>query len=207
MIRKRKSDMKLLSIMIWVLFFTCMNSFAQKGYEKGFVVLNTKDTLFGLIKDRKEHPFERLYKKIKFKGKRGKARYKPTQILAYKKGGSTFESVWISDSGGFLNQDYSVSAGVGELHFLKVVQKGFLSYYYWEYQDADSGYFDSVGYFKKEDDPVLVRVSQGIFGLRRKKLGDFLDDYPDLALKIRNKKIKNPREIVDIYNNWKEKNP
>ena len=106
--KRRISKTTSVKVVIWILVFTYINSFAQKGYEKGFVVLNTKDTLYGLIKDRKEHPFERLYKKIKFKGKRGKARYKPSQILAYKKGESTFESVWISDSGGFLNQDYGM---------------------------------------------------------------------------------------------------
>ncbi len=200
--------MKQISYRILLLFLAipCFYSFAQKGYEEGYVVLNSKDTLYGLVKDRKEHPFGRLYKKIKFKGKKGASKYKPSRILGYKKGGSTYESMWISSTGKFFDQNYKVIQGVGELDFLKVVQKGFLSYYYWEFEDADSGYIDSVGYFKREDSPMLVRVTQGIFGLKRKNLATFLEDCPDLALKIRNDMIKDPQAIVTFYNNCTKKN-
>ncbi len=203
MIKKRRSYRIL--VLLMSMFVLSFYGNAQKGYEEGFVVLNSKDTLYGSIKDRKEHPFGKLYKKIRFKGKRT-TKYKPSQILAYKKGGSTFESKWISSSGGFLNQNCTIILGVGEPRFLKVVQKGFLSYYYLEHEDEDSGYIESVGYFKKEDDPSLIRVSQGVFGLRRKNLTQFLDDCPDLAVEIKNKITKNPREIVTRYNNCKRKN-
>lgn len=100
--------------------FLSFVSYAQKGYEKGFVVLNTKDTLYGFVKDRKTGSFEKLYEKIKFKGERRRAKYKPSQILEYKK---------------------------GEFHFLKVVQKEFLTYYYWEFKAPDSGYIDTIRIF------------------------------------------------------------
>ncbi len=205
--KKRRTDMKLIYMLMAFILSTQLTSFAQKGYEAGYIVLSMKDTLHGSVKDRKDHPFGGLYKKIKFKNKRGKRTYKPSQILSYKRGEDLFESVWLSAaSSGFLNQDYKVTPSVGEQHFLKVVHKGFLSYYHWEYEDDDSGYIDTVGYFKKEGNSLLVRASQGILGLRRKRLAKFFDDCPKLAMKIRNKTIDNPTEIVEFYNKWKKEN-
>jgi hypothetical protein len=39
---------------------------AQKGYEPGYVVNQSLDTIHGTIKDRKEPPFAKLYPKIRF---------------------------------------------------------------------------------------------------------------------------------------------
>ncbi len=204
--KKRQADMKLMYVFLTFILSTPLTCFAQKGYEAGYVVLSINDTLHGTVKDRKDHPFGGLYKRIKFKNKRGKRTYRPNQILGYKRGESLFERMWLSASKGFLNQNYRVFPGVGKQHFLKVVHKGFLSYYYWEFEDDDSGYIDRVGYFKKQGDSSLVRVSQGIFGLRRKSLAKFFDDCPELAMKIRNKTIHNPIEIVQFYNAWKGEN-
>lgn len=177
----------------------------QKNFEAGYIVLNNQDTLYGFIKDRKPHPFGGLYKKIKFKGKSRKSKFGPREILAYKKGGSIFESLWVGDSGKLFDQSLMATQDAGEAAFFKVAARGFLSYYHREFEDADSGYIDYIAYFKKEDNSKMVRVNQGLFGVRRKALIQFFNDCPPLAEKIRNKEIKDAFEIARFYNEWKKK--
>ncbi|MEP3210766.1 MAG: hypothetical protein ABJN95_16305 [Maribacter sp.] len=181
-----------------------LQSAAQNDAQEGYVVTSANDTLYGLLRDRKTGAFSKLYKKVKFKGKRGKSRYGPKEIKSYTIGSSTFESLQIIQTGGFLDDEYTESAA-GDFQFLKVVAKGSLCYYLMEFEDADSGYIDTIAFFKKEDGHTLVRVNQGLFGLKRKKLALFLSDCPELAQNIINKRIKHPMEIVRFYNNWKHK--
>lgn len=179
--------------------------FGQKNFEAGYVVLKSQDTLYGLVKDRKPHPFGGLYKKIKFKGKSRKSNFGPRDILAYKQGGSTFESLWVANSGKLFDQNLMATKNVGEAAFFKVAARGFLSYYHREFEDADSDYIDYIAYFKKEDHPKMVRVDQGLFGLRRQALIQFFNDCPPLVEKIRNKEIKDAFAIARFYNDWKKK--
>jgi hypothetical protein len=72
-----------------------------------------------------------------------------------------------------------------------------------EFQDADSGYFDYFSYFKKRNGTELVRTTQGIFGLRKKRLAVFFSDYPTLVAKIINKELKSAHEVAIFYNEWK----
>lgn len=178
---------------------------AQKGFEEGYVVTRSKDTLYGKIRDRKSGAFSSLYKKIKFRGKKGKSKYSPKEIIAYKIGAFHFESLPIVHHGWFFDEQLTVSLN-GDFQFLKVIAKGHLSYYLMEFEDPDSGSIDTTGFFKKSDGSTLVRVNQGIFGLKRKKLAAFFSDCPELSQKIQTKQIKTPLEIVDFYNNWKAHN-
>ncbi|MFT6371089.1 MAG: hypothetical protein ACJAWH_002174 [Maribacter sp.] len=50
----------------------------------------------------------------------------------------------------------------------------------------------------------MVRETQGIFGVKRKRLSHFFTDCLPLAAKIQNKELKYVFEIVDFYNEWKE---
>ncbi len=177
--------------------------FGQKHFEQGFVVLKNNDTLYGLIKDRKPHPFSALYKKIRFKGEEGKFRFGPDRLLSYKKGANLFETLWVEDTGKFFDQNFASHKGSGKPVFLKVVEKGFLTYYHWEHEDPDSGYIDFIGYFKKENDPSLIRATQGIFGLRRKHLINYVSDCPPLVQKLADKEIDSAIEVTRFYNEWK----
>ncbi len=40
----------------------------QKEYQKGYIVTNSNDTLYGKIRDRKLPPFGTIYKKIRLRG-------------------------------------------------------------------------------------------------------------------------------------------
>lgn len=188
------------------LFLFCLlhfSMFGQKHYEEGFVVLNNQDTIYGLIKDRQPHPFARLYKKIKFKGENGGSKYGPKQIMSYRKGKNTFESLWINETGHFLNQNYTSIPNSGERQFLKVVEKGYLTYYQLEFEDGESDFIHTIDLFKKRDDNALIRVSQGLFGLKRKSLIRFFNDCPSLVKMIERKEIKYPYEVAKFYNKLK----
>ena len=178
--------------------------FAQKDFQNGYIVTNENDTLIGLVKDRKEPPFGKLYDKVIFKKGRKKKKYGPNDIIAYKRGYNEFESLWIQDNAYPFQGKYLSDPNYGNKEFLKVIVKGYLSYYYWEFEDSESDYIDSIGLYKREDEDSFARVSQGIFGLKKKSLAKYFIDYPDLASKIEYGELKDPVEIVRIYNLWIE---
>jgi hypothetical protein len=108
-----------------LLFFYSKPILAQKHFEEGFIVLNNGDTITGFIKDRKPDPFGKLYKKIRYKGK-GKSKYGPHEILAYKKGKILFESIGLASKIGFLNQDYNLTSNEKERVFIRVCKSLFI---------------------------------------------------------------------------------
>jgi hypothetical protein len=188
------------------LLFTIL-IYAQKDYELGYIIKNDNDTLRGLVKDRKPPPFGKLYKKVYFKKKHKRRKYSPGQIIGYKQGSREFESMWIDISNHLFNEKYTSIPNYGEKEFLKVVEKGYLTYYHREFEDSESDYIDEIGLFKRADENSLIRVTQGIFGLKKKKLKLYFNDCPELVKKIENKEFKSPIEIVRFYNSWKIKNP
>ena len=191
-----------LFIPIFILIGWPQEIIAQNGFQEGYVVTKTNDTLYGVVRDRKLGAFVRLYKKIKFKGKKGKSKYAATDLIAYKIGDITFEIMKISRTGQFFNQQLQLS-DEGDYEFFKVIHKGNLSYYMLEFEDADSGHIDANAYFKKENENILIRVNQGIFGLKRKKLARYFSDYTELSQRILNKQLNSALEIVHFYNAWK----
>ena len=179
--------------------------FSQKYYEDGYIITNNNDTLIGLVKDRKPPPFGKLYNKVYFKKKHKKKKYSPKQILGYKQGSREFESLWIDVSSHLFNEKYTSIQNKGEKEFLKIVVQGYLSYYQREFEDSESDYINQIGLYKREDENFLVRVTQGVFGLKKKNLEVYFKDYPELMLKIKNGELKDPIEIVNFYNVWKMK--
>lgn len=186
-------------IPIFILIGWPQEIIAQNGFQEGYVVTKTNDTLYGVVRDRKLGAFARLYKKIKFKGKKGKSKYAAKDLIAYKIGDITFEIMKISRTGQFFNQQLQLSDD-GDYEFFKVIHKGNLSYYMLEFEDADSGHIDANAYFNKENEDILIRVNQGIFGLKRKKLARYFSDYTELSQRILNKQLNSALEIVHFYN-------
>lgn len=181
--------------------------FGQKDYHNGYIVTNKIDTLMGRVKDRKSPPFGKLYKKVRFKDKNIIARkYRPKQIKGYKQGNNQYESIWIEVSNSFFRETYSSIPNSGEKHFLKIIVKGYLTFYQWEYEDDESDFIWSIPLYKREDEPSLVRVTQGVFGLKKKNLAKYFHDCPTLVEKIENGELKDPVEIANYYNEWKADN-
>lgn len=175
---------------------------AQKIYTPGHVILNSGDTLQGEIQDR-NFSKDKLYKKIKFKNNKGKiTRYSPYDISGYKVGDTEFESLWYKEYNEFFIFHYANRYGFGNKIFLRVLERGYLTCYFLEYIDADTGYLNGFELFKREGEDYFARATQGIFGLKKKKLSEYFKDCPLLTEKIESEEITKPLEVVDFYNNF-----
>lgn len=199
-------SIKLSIILILVSFSSCaIKNPARRGFEPGYVVTWQNDTIAGYVRDRSDSNFPDLYRKIRFRSSDGKGhKYGPKQIKAYQKGFESFETLWIHTFREFLVTRYISQPGVGKPHFMKIVRKGYLSYYHWEYVDGEFQDIEHIPLFKREDGYSMVRVTQGILGLKKKRLSEFFQDCPDLVNKINAGEIRNPFEIHDFYNQWVE---
>lgn len=196
------------SILIFAFLILPFLSFGQKDYQSGYIITNKNDTLTGQVKDRKLPPFGKLYKKIRFKGNITiRRKYGAHQIAGYRQGDNQFESLWIDVSHDIFREKYTSIPNSGEKCFLKVILRGYLTYYHWEFQDPESEYIDKISLYKKKDEPSLVKVTQGVFGLKKKRLAEYFQDCPGLVNKIESGELKDPVEIAKFYNKWKEYNP
>lgn len=173
----------------------------KRGYASGYVITLEGDTIRGLVKDRSLGTFETLYRKIRFKSRWRKRKYRPDEIRGYGYKGYHFESVQISEDAAFFRFDYYSDPGVQPV-FLRVVQRiPGLVLYAWEYEEDDTSYIEDFPLFYRTEEDKWVRATQGIFGLKRKKLIPFFADCPALALGIQEKTVKNVFDILDIWEN------
>ncbi|MBK6264857.1 hypothetical protein JKA74_07400 [Marivirga sp. S37H4] len=177
---------------------------AQNGYQSGYVVTIDKDTIYGELKDRSSEPFGKLYKQVRLKRNLFFAkRFSPKEISMYKIGNDVYRSIWLLEENVFLTTSYSSRYGEGGKVFVKMIVSGEVDYYQLEFRDADSGYYDYIPLYKKTGQSEMVRVTQGVLGLKQKQLVHFFNDYPLLVKKIQEKLIKDPVEIAELYNAWK----
>lgn len=188
-----------------ILLFLTGNSFSQKDYINGYVILNNSDTLYGKIKDRKTGSFGKLYTKIKFKPQQGRIKkYSPNDLTGYKTGESCFVSMWFHESNQFLNPEAQSRPHLGEKRFLKLVISGYLSFYHLEYINED-GNLDYTAYFKRQNESLMVFARYGLFGLNKKQLVAYFKDCPELQQKISSKEFTTPYEVIVFYNDWYSK--
>jgi len=196
-------------ILIFIYFLFPVKSYSQGFYVQGYVVTNNNDTLYGYVKDRDPVPYGSIYNKVRFKDN-PKAffakKYSPDDIFAYKCGEFIYESLWYKIETNFIFEEYKSIPGFGEKKFFKVILKDYLSYYQLEYNDSESNYVDAIDLFKRQDDNYFVKVTQGIFGLKKNKLMAYFRDCPELAGKIQSKQITNPLDVAIYYNTWKQQN-
>ncbi|NHF59010.1 hypothetical protein FK220_006645 [Flavobacteriaceae bacterium TP-CH-4] len=186
-------------IPLTVFFFLIFASvFAQNDYQKGYVITLENDTLWGYIKDRKPTG---LLPKIRFKGNNMKKRFGPTKIIGYQVGDRYYESIWVDKQSRFLRENVVSISGKGERIFLRLLEKGKLVHYILEFQDQGEQLVQEIDYFKKEGSPQLIRVTQGLLGLKRKRVMAFLRDCPSLTERIERKTLKHAGEIASYYNN------
>lgn len=173
---------------------------AQNEYEPGYIILNNNDTIYGNIKDRTD---DKLFNKIRFRQENKKTdRYSAYDIKGYKKGIYSFESLWYKEETEFLRFHYFNRGGYGEKVFLKVLVKGELSCYAKEYIQDDNFYLDYFELFKRDGENKFERATQGLFGLKKKRLTRYFFDCPNLVKKINNNSIKNPLDVVTYYNEF-----
>lgn len=186
--------------LLTLFFLISISLYGQKNYEKGYVVNMNNDTLYGKIKDRKSGIFPKIYRKIRFKkeGSFFKKKYNPTQIVGYKAGERVYESIGIEKESFLFKTQYFVTSSSPKF-FLRAVHKGSLSYYHWEYVDHEFNALDYIPLFYIEGRAEMVRVTQGILGLKKKILSEYFSDCPALVRKIEEKETRTPKDIIELY--------
>ncbi|MFA0960178.1 hypothetical protein AB9P05_00050 [Roseivirga sp. BDSF3-8] len=173
---------------------------AKNGYQKGYLVTLENDTLYGEIKDRRPGTFTEIYDRIRFKkdGALFRKKYAPEEIKSYKAGDRLYESVGLETRSRFLKTTY-LTGPAHEKVFLRVIEKGTLTYYQWEYIDYDNNTVWYIPLFHKENSSEMVRVTQGLFGLKKKVLSTYLSDCPSLQQKMESKEVTTPLEVLNYY--------
>lgn len=193
------SSGKVLGLTFLALMSCCLfQTINAQSFERGYIVLNSNDTLFGSVKDRNDGA---LFKKIRFKNERGIVkRYTAEDILSYKSGIHTYESLWYAEESHFFKFNYYSRPGYGHKVFLKVLVKGRLTCYAKEFVYDDNDFFDQFELFLRDGDDSMARATQGIFGLKKKRLIDYFWDCPSLVSKIHNGTITKTLDVVAYYN-------
>ncbi len=185
-------------LIIGLLLIYVTSALAQRDFLEGYVVLNSGDTLYGLVKDRKDGFSAKLLDRIILKHKKKRLKFRPDQLMAYSRAGSNFHSVPFSRGNDLLRVS---RIKIGQKHFLKVYIAGYLTLYMDEYVDDSGPNFDGNFYLIREDELQYVQVSMLFF---RKKLVPYFDDAPHIAKAIedRDYRYRDLIEIVTEYNKW-----
>ena len=173
----------------------------KKGYSQGYIINLEGDIVEGWVKDRSSGTFFELYKRIRFKpeGSLLNKKYSPDEILGYGKNDQHFESVPLYEETAFFKFRYYVHEDYDRI-FLKVVSMNAdLTYFHWEYVDSESNYLDYTPLFYREGSDEMVRVTQGIRGLKRKRLIEYFWDCPALVKAIEKKELNGIDEVYNFY--------
>ncbi|MFP2994411.1 hypothetical protein ABN763_00805 [Spongiivirga sp. MCCC 1A20706] len=190
------------NILVSLLVLFCIPTlYSQKNFQSGYVVLNNQDTIYGKIQDRNINK-ARLFEKIKFRADNGgRMKYGPEDLISYTINGQVFESKWFDEDANLFRLYYSHKKGTGEKVFLRLDRKGEMSVYTKEFTDDDCSYIDGFELFLKEGDYYFQRATQGIFGLKKKKLASYFSDCPKLVTQLNDRTFKYAFELADFYNN------
>lgn len=173
----------------------------KKDYYKGYIVNLSYDTISGFIQDREEGTFEDLHKRVHFKpeGKIWKKKYSPKDILGYGYENHVFESVPLKEEMDLFVVKYFTLPTSPKV-FLKLIQRNdHLTYYLQEFVDYDNFVIDNYPLFHKNGSDEMVRVTQGILGLKKKRLIAYFFDCSALISAIDRNELKQPQEVFDFY--------
>ena len=196
---KNKFSLSLLAGFLIISF-----SNAQGGFESGYVITNSSDTLFGNVKAK--YTIGAGQHKIFFQtpGSSEKKKFFAPDIKEFKKGRDVFEVInmnKIVQAGVFASGYYDTSA------FAQVLVKGFLSLYeIFERTNTGSGPYGGGGtvtntywLLKKRNSSSFYKVK--FFGYKKQMLA-FFDDCRSLQDKITDRELKRSDmvEIVNFYN-------
>jgi hypothetical protein len=189
-------------ILLILFAFTIIPIHAQKkGYSRGYIINPEGETVEGRIKDRSSGPFLNLYTRIRFKPDKAlvKRKYSPVEILGYGFNAQHYESLPLVEEAAFFKFRYYLHESNDRV-FLKVISgNDDLTYYHWEYVDSESNYLDYIPLFYREGSDEMVRVTQGIRGLKRNGLIDYFWDCPELVQAIEKKELNEIHEVYNFY--------
>jgi len=173
----------------------------RKNYSPGYIISLEGDTLEGWVKDRSAGAFTEIYSRIRFKDEKVLFRktYKPHMIKGYACDERVYESVPLKEESSFFRFRYVINDSYERVFLRVIAREEPLTYYHWEYMDDDSNYLDHIPLFYLTGTHQMVRVSQGILGLKRKRLIEYFHDCHGLADAINSKRLKEVDEVYEFY--------
>jgi len=189
-------------IILAVLMFLPLHA-QKKDYFPGYIITLEGDTLKGWIKDRSPGTFIELYPRIRFKDANSlfRKKYGPDQILGYSCNNRVYESLPLYEESSFFAFRYFLHDSYDRVFLRLIARDEPLTYYHWEYVDDDSNYLDYIPLFYLDGSDQMVRVTQGILGLKRKRLIEYFHDCYNLADAIYRKRLNEIDEVYNFYLN------
>lgn len=191
----------------YLILFFILSSLAEaakcqkKDYFEGYIITQNSDTIRGLVSDRDSGPYQELYSKIRFieDGTRKRKKYSPDQILGYGYDNSHFISIGLKEEFILFVNKYFVGSNYPKV-FLKLIEtNSHLTYYRKEFIHDDNQFLDDFPLFHINGSSQMVRVTQGLLGLKRKRLSEYFNDCPELVEKINQLEINTTNEVYDFY--------
>ena len=191
------------------LFFISYIAFSQEGYEVGYIITNSGDTIKGKIKDRKYIPDPPNSDKIKFIDAKGKkCKITPDKVSEYcRKGILFFRTLPIGMEG---KQKFAQVLEYGEVILFGYIDNSFVSATISSVaptgKDKTLTTKRSVVYFfqKRKDEKSLMKVKKDKF--KDISLFYFKNDT-ELIKKLEDKSLsfEDIRLVVKTYNEFAEK--
>ena len=155
------------------------------------------------MKDRSAPPFTDIYTKVRFKAdsRTFRKKYNANQILGYGSGGTVFESVPLREELQLFKLRYHVN-NFDRRVFLRLIKRNHkLTLYHREYMDDESDFIDFYPLLYINRSNEMVRATQGVLGLKRKRLAEYFRGCPDLVDAIENKDLRWTDEVFEYYTN------
>ncbi len=173
----------------------------KKGYSQGYIINLEGEIIDGWVKDRSPGPFLEMYKRVRFKPLDARIRKKlgPDQILGYGFLDQHYESVPVYEESAFFRFRYPLYEDADRVFLRVIASQDDLTYYHWEYVDDESSYLDYIPLFYRTGAHEMVRVTQGILGLKRERLMEYFRDCPELVRAIDNRELKKIDEVFYFY--------
>jgi len=188
-------------LLIIVAFLVTPTQAQKKGYSQGYIINSEGETIEGWVKDRSTGTFIELYTKIRFKGENRSynGRYSASKIQGYGYNNQHFESMPLMEESQFFNFRYYLDDSYDRVFLKAITWTDELTYYHWEYVDGESNYLDYTPLFHRPGSSEMVRVTQGILGLKRKKLAEYFRDCPELVQAIEQKQLSQIDQVFSFY--------
>lgn len=189
------------TLLILFTLFTMVAHGQKKGYSPGYIINNEGDVIDGWVKDRSTGTFIELYKRIRFQANKtgGSKKYGPDKIHGYGYNDLHFESMPLTEESSFFQFRYYLDDGY-ERVFLRIISRNRdLTYYHWEWIDSESNYLDYTPLFHRYGSSEMVRVTQGIMGLKKNRLSEYFRDCPALVHAINKKQLTQIHEVFNFY--------
>ena len=99
----------------------------------------------------------------------------------------------------FFNFRYYLDDSYDRIFLKAITWTDELTYYHWEYVDGESNYLDYTPLFHRPGSSEMVRVTQGILGLKRKKLMEYFRDCPTLVQALEQKQLSQIDQVFTFY--------